>query len=89
MCFSTVTVKKIRFDKNCAFQTKCVAQNALSFLVLNGVLCAESVITMNNTNLGGTVSLAAVFFFGNGMGFNTNTRGGTNDRFLIFFYESI
>lgn len=85
MCFSTVTVKKIRVDKNCAYQTKCAAQNALSFLELNGVLCAKFVITMNNTNLGGTVPLAVVFFFGNGMGFNTNTWGGTKVRFLIFF----
>jgi hypothetical protein len=39
---------------------------------------------MNNTNLGGTVPLADVFFFGNAMRFNTNTRGGTKGRFLIF-----
>jgi p-aminobenzoyl-glutamate transporter AbgT len=89
MCFSTVTVKKIRVDKNCAFQTKCATENALSFLVLNGVLCAQFMIAINNTNLGGTVPLAALFFLGNDMGFNTNTRGGTKVRFLIFFYESI
>jgi hypothetical protein len=88
VCLSTVTVKKIRVDKNCAFPTKCAAENSLSFLILNGVLCAQFAITMNNTNLGGTVPLA-VFFFGNGMGFNTYTRGGTTVRFLIFYYENI
>jgi p-aminobenzoyl-glutamate transporter AbgT len=60
MCFSTVTVKKIRADKNCVFQSKRAAENVLSFLILNGVLCAQFVITTNNTNLGGTVPLAAV-----------------------------
>jgi hypothetical protein len=78
-------------DKNCAFQTKLAARKALSFLILNGVLCAQFVMTMktmNNTNLDGTVPLVLGFYF-NGMGFNTNTRGGTKVRFLIFFYESI
>ena len=64
MCFSTVTVKKISVDKNCAFQTKCAAaENDLSFSVLNVVLCAQFVVTMNNTNIGDTVPLAAVFVF--------------------------
>jgi hypothetical protein len=81
---STVTVKKIKVDKNCAFQCQWAAENALSLFVLNGLLCAQFVMTMSNSSVSGTVSLAAAFLCGIGMGFNINTRGDMKVSFLIF-----
>jgi hypothetical protein len=68
MCFSTVTVKKTGLIKTVHFKLSVPQKTLFLFLVLNGVLCAQFVITMNNTNLGDTVPLAVVFLVGGGTG---------------------